>query len=260
MVLLAALLAAAAVSLALPVRARLMLSSGKRGRLFGGAPVWVAALAASGAAMIVLLDGRRLVLGIIVVGSVSAVLRVVRRSRERSRAAARTTLVLACCDTLAGDLQAGQPPIFALRHAAQEWAEFAPVATAGLMGADVPDALRNLATRPGASQLRLLAAAWQVTAHTGAGLADAIGRTAEELRARRRTERLIGAELAAAEATSRLLAVLPIGVLLMGTGVGGDPVHFLLDTAPGLGCLAFGLALSYAGMMWLDRIADAVRP
>ena len=63
---------------------------------------------------------------------------------------------------------------------------------------------------------------------------------------------------AAAQATARLLAALPVGVLLLGNGLGGDPVGFLLDTPPGLVCLCAGLALEYAGLCWLAHIADQV--
>jgi tight adherence protein B len=55
-----------------------------------------------------------------------------------------------------------------------------------------------------------------------------------------------------------MLAVLPVGVLLLGAGVGGDPLGFLTGSMPGLGCLGLGLGLSFVGMLWLDRIADRV--
>ena len=62
---------------------------------------------------------------------------------------------------------------------------------------------------------------------------------------------MVAAELAAAYATARMLAVLPLGVLLLGSGIGGDPVGFLTGSIPGLVCLALGLALSFAGLQWL---------
>ena len=93
---------------------------------------------------------------------------------------------------------------------------------------------------------------------TGSGLAGAIRQAADAIRADRRTARLVAAELASAHATARMLAVLPLGVLLLGTGIGGDPVGFLTGSTAGLVCLAVGLALSYAGLLWLERIADRV--
>ena len=78
------------------------------------------------------------------------------------------------------------------------------------------------------------------------------------IRSDRRTERLVAAELAAAYATARMLAVLPVGVLLLGSGIGGDPIGFLTGTTPGLVCLALGIGLSFGGLLWLDRIAGRV--
>ena len=186
------------------------------------------------------------------------VVRLVRRSRAARAADRRCDQVLVVCDAVASELAAGQPPLLSLDRAAAEWPDFAPVAVAGRMGADVPTALRDLATRPGAGQLRILAATWQVAHDTGSGLADAIGQAAAAIRADRRTARLVAAELAAAYATARLLAVLPRGVLLLGSGIGGDPVGFLIDSTAGLVCLALGIALSFSGLLWLERIAGRV--
>jgi tight adherence protein B len=69
---------------------------------------------------------------------------------------------------------------------------------------------------------------------------------------------VVTTELAAAQTTARLLAVLPLGVLLLGGGLGGDPLGFLLTTTPGLVCLCSGLALEYAGLLWLARIGEQV--
>ena len=132
------------------------------------------------------------------------------------------------------------------------------MAAAAQMGADVPDRAERAGLAAGRGAARTLAATWEVAHETGAGLAAAIGQAAEAIRADRRTARLVAAELAAAHATARMLAVLPLGVLLLGSGIGGDPVGFLVGSGAGLGCLAVGLALSFAGLLWLDRIADRV--
>jgi tight adherence protein B len=193
-------------------------------------------------------------LGLVVV----AVGRLLRRRRDTRAADHTSDQVLAVCDAMASDLTAGQPPLVSLHRAAAEWPEFAPVAVAGQMGADVPSVLRELAHRPGAHALRTLAATWQVAHEAGSGLAAAIAQAAEAIRAERRTARLVAAELAAARATARMLAVLPVGVLLLGAGVGGDPVGFLTQSTAGLVCLGVGLGLSYVGLLWLERIADRV--
>jgi tight adherence protein B len=204
------------------------------------------------------LSVERFVLAALAGGVLAGVARMIRRARAAAAAERRSEQVLAVCEAMASDLGAGQPPLVTLARAAEEWPELAPVAVAAQMGADVPSVLRGLADAPGAGRLRTLAATWQVAHDTGSGLADAIAQAAEAIAEDRRTVRLVAAELAAARATARTLAVLPLGVLWLGSGVGGDPIGFLIDTAPGLVCLGTGLALCFAGLVWLERIADRV--
>ena len=90
--------------------------------------------------------------------------------------------VLECCDLLAAELAAGQPPDAALARAAETWPALAPVAQSHAYGGDVPSALRRSAAEPGAEGMALVAAAWHVSHRTGHGLADALARVAEALR------------------------------------------------------------------------------
>ncbi len=251
-----AILAAVAVALLVPGPVPLRPQGRSPARF--PAPVVVLCGALAALALSSWLSTQRLVLVGLVAAASLGVVRVVRRRRRARAAEQRSDQVLAACDSMASDLAAGQPPLRSLDRVAQEWPEFAPVAVAGQMGADVPGALRELGSLPGGRQLRDLAAAWQVAHGTGAGLAKVIGETADSMRSQRRTARLVAAELAAAHATARMLAVLPFGVLLLGSGIGGDPVGFLVGSTVGLGCLGLGLALSFAGLFWLERIADRV--
>lgn len=218
----------------------------------------VVAVVGAGAAVLVLLDGHALVLGVIAVAVAAAGSREVVRRRRRAEAARRADQVLAACEALAAELHAGQPPVAALAGAVDDWPELAGVAAAAELGADVPSSLRALAARPGAGQARVVAAAWQVGHRTGAAPAAVLEAAAGQLRADRATARVVATELAAAQATARLLAVLPLGVLLLGGGLGGDPLGVLLTTTPGLVCLSAGLGLEYVGLVWLGRIGDRV--
>lgn len=254
--LLAALAAAAAAVLLAPGRPRSPLP-----RLRGpalGARAMTGGLALLPVLLWSSIGGRRLVLVAIAAGAVAASLRRLARVRAGRRAERRAADVLAACEGMAVDLAAGQPPRRALRRAASVWSELEPVAVAAELDADVPAALRRLAGAPGASQLRTVAAAWQVAHRSGTGLAATLARVAGLLAEQQRTSRLVATELAAARATARMMAALPALVLLLGAGIGGDPLGFLTGTPVGLGCLAAGLGLTQAGLVWLDRIADGV--
>jgi tight adherence protein B len=178
------------------------------------------------------------------------------RSRGDAQAMARRAAVVDSCEAMLGELAAGQPPQRALARAADVWTELAPVAGAGALGADVADELRALAVRPGAGALERLAGAWQLCAATGSGLASALEQVLATLRAEHEVVLAVRSELAAARATARLLAVLPLVVLVMAQGIGGDPWHFLLATVPGQLCLGLGALLGVSGVTWLERIAD----
>jgi tight adherence protein B len=179
--------------------------------------------------------------------------------RARAREAARSRgRVPECCELLASQLAAGQPPVSALAAAAADWTALAPVAQVAAYGGDVPAAFQRAAAMPGASDLRLVAAAWRVSHRTGLGLADALARVAATLRDTLATERVVRGELASARATARLVAGLPVAAWMIGSGSGGDPVGFLLTTLPGVACLAAGLGLVVVGLAWIERIAAGV--
>jgi len=198
-------------------------------------------------------------LALVVAGAAAGAHGLWRRRRRRRDAERVAAQVQETCELLAGELAAGRPPGEALDRAAAAWPPLLPAAEAFRVGADVPAALREIAAGlEGARDLRIVAAAWQVAHRSGSGLSGALSMAAERLRAERATARVVATEMAAAQATARLLAVLPVGVLLLGSGVGGDPFGFLLDTTAGLVCLCSGLALEYAGLSWLAHIADRV--
>jgi tight adherence protein B len=178
------------------------------------------------------------------------------RSRRDAQSLARRTAVVDACEAMLGELVAGQPPTQALARAGEAWPELAPAAGAARLGADVPAALRALAVRPGAGALERLAGAWQLCAGTGSGLAAALEQVVATLRAEHEVVLAVRAELAAARATARLLAVLPLVVLVAAHGIGGSPWQFLLATVPGQICLGVGVTLGVAGVTWLERIAD----
>jgi len=225
---------------------------------FPSARAWIAFGAAGATVLLVFARGSVLALGLICLATAMGAGRLTRSSRRRKDAECREEQVLEVCEIMVGELRAGQPPATALGRCVEVWPDFDPVATAARLGADVPEALRTLAERPGAGGLRHVAGAWQVSRESGAGLALAMSQVATSARESASTRRLVASELASAQATARLVSGLPVVALVMGSGIGGDPWHFLLATPVGLTCLAGGLALAFVGLTWIDRIASTV--
>lgn len=184
---------------------------------------------------------------------------LVLRARRDAEAMTRRALVVDACEAMLGELQAGQPPVRALDRAMSTRPALAPVARAARMDGDVPAALRAVSLLPGASALHRLAGAWQLCAATGSGLASAAEQVLATARVEHEVVLAVRSELASARATARLLAVLPLLVLVMAQGIGADPWRFLLATVPGQMCLGLGVLLAVAGVMWLERIADDVQ-
>jgi len=213
---------------------------------------------AAGCAAALRLPASSVALGLVGALAVGGGLLLQRRRAERARAQARSEQVQRFCEELSAELSAGLPVARALDGVVVRWPDLAPAASSARLGGSVPDALRELASRPGAGDLTLVAAAWQVAQRGGAGLAVALESVADSLAQRQRTRRLVASELASARSTARLMAGLPVFTLAMGSGAGGDPVAFLFTTTAGLVCLAVGCVLALAGLWWIEAIATSV--
>lgn len=212
----------------------------------------------AGPVVVLSLPASTVMLGLVGALAASGAVLLHRRRLERARARARSAQVQGFCEELSAELTAGLPASLALEGVVARWPDLTPVASTARLGGSVPDTLRELATRPGADDLRLVAAAWQVAQRGGAGLAAALESVAASLAERQRTRRVVASELASARSTARLMAGLPVFTLAMGSGAGGDPVTFLFTTTAGLVCLATGCVLALAGLWWIEAIAAGV--
>ncbi|MGG7572322.1 type II secretion system F family protein [Streptomyces sirii] len=185
--------------------------------------------------------------------------RLAARGAERARDR-RAAQVIGLCAAVAGELRAGRQPAQALLAAGSPGLGEAgsEVVAAARYGGDVPQALRSAARAPGAEGLTGMAACWQVAVEGGAGLASGLERIAAGLRAQRDQREELSAQLAGPRTTALMLALLPVGGLLMGSALGADPLRVLLHTPAGWGCLAAGGLLEWGGVAWTARIvADA---
>ncbi|MFI6009812.1 type II secretion system F family protein [Streptomyces sp. NPDC051243] len=179
--------------------------------------------------------------------------REARRERER-----RADAVITLCGSLAGEVRAGRQPGEALLRAARDSGGLgeaqAAVLAAARFGGDVPGALASGSRQSGAEGLLGLAACWRVAVDQGAGLAAGLERLEGALRAQRDQRADLRAQLAGARSTVVMLAGLPVLGLLLGAAMGADPLHVLLHTGAGLGCLVVGGVLEGLGMWWALRI------
>jgi tight adherence protein B len=217
----------------------------------------------------------------VVVGAAGVpLLRRVRLAREERRVRERrAAAVIALCAVVAGEVRAGRQPGEALVRAVRDFEgpgdggvggsggsgagapesgglgeTQAAVLAAARFGGDVPGALAAAARRPGAEGLLGLAACWRVAVDQGAGLAAGLDRLEGALRAERDQRADLRAQLAGARSTAWMLAALPVLGLGLGTALGADPLHVLLHTGSGLGCLLVGGLLEGVGMWWATRI------
>ncbi|WP_416983501.1 type II secretion system F family protein [Streptomyces sp. T028] len=218
------------------------------------APVAGAVLAVLGASVLPIVAGAAAV----------PLLRRMRRAAEARRAGERRgDAVIALCAALAGEVRAGRQPGEALQRAVRDSGGLgeaqAPVLAAARFGGDVPQALAVAARQPGAGGLLGLAACWRVAVDQGAGLAAGLDRLEGALRAERDQRADLHAQLAGPRATAVMLACLPALGLLLGAALGADPLHVLLHTAAGLGCLLVGGLLEGAGVWWVLRIVRSAQ-
>ena len=179
--------------------------------------------------------------------------------RRRRRLAARRAATVELCTALAAELRSGVMPGEALQRPATAVPGVCDqAARLARLGGDVSAALVADSLRPGAGGMANLAALWSVSQHTGARLAEGCEQIADWLRDDESLRREVAAQLAGARASARLLAVLPVLGIVLGSGMGARPLHVLVGTPYGIGCLVVGTALAALGLWWTERLARAV--
>jgi tight adherence protein B len=182
---------------------------------------------------------------------------VVDRQQERARAVEALAV-------LGAELRAGRSPADAFDAASgvacgTSAAAFVAASAAARLGGDVGAALRGTDSAVSAA-LHALAACWQVCSEAGNGLAAAVDRLEEGLRAAETQRRAVAAELAGPRATVQLLAVLPVVGIALAAALGARPLDLLLHTPLGLGCLSVGVLLDGLGVFWTRRLTERVMP
>ncbi|PFG39238.1 tight adherence protein B [Georgenia soli] len=127
----------------------------------------------------------------------------------------------------------------------------------------LPRVLRPLVRRPPglgpttAGALPGAIAACRLTHELGAPLAEVLQRCAEGLTEAGHARAARAVALAGPRATARLLGWLPLLGLLLGAGIGADPVGVLLGGGLGSACLLAGVALMVLGRRWVAALERA---
>ena len=201
------------------------------------------------------LVGVVLLAGLALLGMVARNLTFAWLARQRRRE--RQLAVIELCDALSAELRGGLPAISALERAGEARQEWVGVVAAARLGNDVVAALRGAAEEPGAEGLRAVAAGWEVAGDAGAALADVLERIAAGLRSDDDARAEVTACLGPVRATAKMLAVLPVFGLALGSSMGAQPMAFLVSSGPGLACLGLGVTLACVGVFWVERLATA---
>lgn len=180
-----------------------------------------------------------------------------RRTRRSMVAVHRRRAVIDGVLVLASELRAGTPALAALQAAARSAPVLGRPAAVGLLGGPVAESLRTAGREPGAGGLSWLAAAWTVSAEMGAALAETVEELVEILRAEDLAREETESALASTRATARLLCVLPLAGLGLGTAIGGHPWRVLTGTAWGPALAVVAVLLVAAGLEWVERLATS---
>ncbi|WP_163544638.1 type II secretion protein F [Occultella kanbiaonis] len=122
----------------------------------------------------------------------------------------------------------------------------------------VPGPLAELAERVGhgadEAQVAGAIAACRIAHRVGTPLADVLERCASGLVESAEAASARRAALAGPRSTARLLAWLPLAGVLLGTGLGADPLGVLLGGGIGGWCLVLGVGLVVVGRRWVATL------
>jgi tight adherence protein B len=191
--------------------------------------------------------------------AVTAARLIIQYRRRRSALRARADVAQACT-VLASYLRVGQVPSAALAIAAADCEVLRESHRANTVGGDPISVWRQQARRSGHAGLLELARAWQVSVETGAPMSSTLDQVVASLSADQSLVGVVNSELAAARATSKVMAALPACGIGIGYLLGGNPARWLLGGAAGWACLLSGVLLACVGVLWIEALARRASP
>lgn len=164
---------------------------------------------------------------------------------------------------LVAELRSGSHPVLAAESAAKDAREparavLASVSATARLGGDLGSALRRFATENPtlAPILRPLVHAWSLAHRHGLPLADVLDAVGRDVTGRVRFAQRVRARMAGPRASGTVLAVLPALGVLLGSGMGANPLGVLFTGSLGQLLLAVGTTLICAGLLWITKLTS----
>lgn len=108
-------------------------------------------------------------------------------------------------------------------------------------------------------RLRRLGSLWAITQTHGVAAADLFDQAYRQMRASGEHRASTSANLQGPVASAVIMTILPAAGVLMGAGMGAEPLRFLFGGGIGGTLLVIGIALECAGLYVFHRIIDAAR-
>ena len=251
----AAALAGALVIGPPPARSAERLSHRRRAPRAGRGALWAALTGAAVLGAAALFGPRPLLWAAVVViaAATAGRLAVGRRNRLVETRAAEECAHAA--RVLASLMRSGSIPQMALSEAAVDFPILASAAAAARLGGDVGRELARASEGPGRQGMRSVAAAWQLSERTGAPVADVLARVSGNLRRQRQLDAVVATELVAARTSGHIMALLPFLAVGLGLAAGVNTVGYLAREPLGQVLVLVAVALTSAGVLWVDRLA-----
>lgn len=114
--------------------------------------------------------------------------------------------------------------------------------------------LVGLGANPAGESLKRLGTGWMLSRRHGVAFTPLIDALAEEIAQVLISDARRAGEVAGPRMSGYVMAGLPVMGLLLGAGMGADPVGVLLGTSIGRVLLVVGVVLTCAGLLWSARI------
>lgn len=168
--------------------------------------------------------------------------------------------MLAATRTLAREVRSGATPVAAVIASASAHRGFAAQVLETLAMEVAADRGRSgpaVASRDGGPAAELtarLARGWALSCRYGVPWAALVETVSLDLADQVRANAQRTAQVSGPRVSGYVLALMPCLGLLLGVGMGADPIHVLLATGAGQLMLLFGCVLSCAGLAWTARI------